>query len=503
MGNVYLQMNNLPEALKYYQRSLAIAYDIENKKLISVNLTNIGNIYKDLNEYDKSLAYSLKSLHMDEELGDKSNMVLSLLSIGESYIKLKNFNKAAGNLERALTIAQEIKAKELIEYSYQNLSELYAAKKEYQKAFKYHKLYFATNESILNEKGNQQIAEMEVRYDTLKKEKEIAVLTTNNELLKKNEEIQKLRVSRERIKANLFIIGFLLLAIIFFLIFKRYLYLFAFWKKLKNVGQFRLMEKIASGAMGTIFKAHGLVKSSEIAAVKILRDEFFTDENSKKRFLQEAAIIDKLEHPHIVKIIERGQSRQSLFFAMEFLLGRTLEAKIKDEGPLPLTESLHIMQQICAALAFIHSEMIIHRDLKPANIMLVEKDGDANFVKLLDFGLAKMELQTRLTQSGNLVGTAEYMPPEQIVDSVFSQAGDIFSLGVIFYRMLCGQTPFSGETAIEIIGNIVKTDPVAIAKVRVGISDELNALVMSMLSKFPGQRPSAEDILKTLQHLAI
>jgi serine/threonine-protein kinase len=226
----------------------------------------------------------------------------------------------------------------------------------------------------------------------------------------------------------------------------------------------------------------------------------FSDENSKKRFKQEAVIIDKLEHPHIIKIIERGESGRQLFTAMEYLEGKTLESKINENKQLSINECLHIMVQISDALVFIHGKNVIHRDLKPANIMLVQNNGSPDFVKLLDFGLARMEFQTRLTRSGNFIGTLEYMSPEQLLNADSSPANDIFSLGVIFYRMLSGVNPFQGETIIEIMREVIKKEPFELLVSRPGIPGKLDYLVMKMMDKRPEQRPSAEAIRDYLLH---
>jgi serine/threonine-protein kinase len=371
---------------------------------------------------------------------------------------------------------------------------LYETRGEYRKALEYYKQYHKSDKEIFNVKSSERITEMQTRYDTLKKEKE-------NEILRNENKIQELRLSRATFSRNAFIIGFFLVSVILTLIFKKYLYLFAFWKKEKYIGQFRLMDQIGSGAMSTIYKAHSIVDKSKIAAVKILRGELFSNENSRQRFNREAVIIDKLEHPHIIQIFARGEAGQKPFIAMEFLKGRTLASKIMAEGKLNLKESLHIMARAADALAFIHSKNIIHRDLKPANIMLIERDGDSNFVKLLDFGLAKMEFQTKLTQSGNFVGTIEYVSPEQLLDADSSPANDIFSLGVTFYKMLSGQSPFPGETVIDIMRKVIKEEPLQVTTFRTDIPGELDNLIMKMLSKKPGQRPTAESVLGTLKSL--
>lgn len=282
---------------------------------------------------------------------------------------------------------------------------------------------------------------------------------------------------------------------------RKYISLSRFWKKQKYVGNFRLLEKLGAGGMGTIYKAKSLSDKTETVAIKVLKEELFEDENNRKRFKQEAAIIDQLDHPNIIKVIERGQSRDTMFIVMELLEGRTLAKKIEEEKRLDLMEGLHIMIQVADAATKIHSKNIIHRDLKPDNIMLIKKDGDPNFVKLLDFGLAKTQYQTRLTQTGMVIGTINYMAPEQISGSDFSGATDIYAMGVMFYEMLTGEKPFKGDTTIDIMRQIVDKTPIALVKHRYEIPMDLNDLVLEMMEKEQEARPHVKDVLERLRRM--
>jgi len=281
----------------------------------------------------------------------------------------------------------------------------------------------------------------------------------------------------------------------------RYLSLASFWKIHKYVGKFKLLDKLGSGGMGTVYKAENTMEKGEKVAIKVLREELFEDEKNRKRFKQEAAIIDQLDHPNIIKVYERGQSRRTMYIAMELLEGKTLTKKIEEESPLDLFEGLHIMVQVTDAVAKIHSKDIIHRDMKPDNVMLVERDHDPNFVKLLDFGLAKMQHQTRLTQTGMVIGTINYMAPEQIAGTEVSGAADIYSIGVMFYEMLTGKKPFEGETSIDIMKEIIEKIPVEPVRCRGEIPLELNELVLRMMSKKKAERPNAEEVLEGLRFI--
>lgn len=280
----------------------------------------------------------------------------------------------------------------------------------------------------------------------------------------------------------------------------KFLYLFAFWKKEKYIGQYRLLEKIAGGGMGSVYKAHYLRDKSEIVAIKVLNEELFADASTKIRFKHEALIIDQLDHPNILKVIERGEYQQRLYIVMEFLKGHTLEKKINDEKIISHDQYLSIMIQVTDALACMHHQDIIHRDLKSQNIMLTEKGGSTNFVKILDFGLARTKTQTRLTETGVLVGTVGYMAPEQISRADFTAASDIHSLGILFYETVTGKKPFTGTTATEIMQKILLDNPVEPRKLRPDISPDLSHLIMNMLEKEPVKRPTAKEILNILKN---
>ncbi|MGE5342924.1 MAG: two-component regulator propeller domain-containing protein [Candidatus Omnitrophota bacterium] len=296
-------------------------------------------------------------------------------------------------------------------------------------------------------------------------------------------------------------IAFSILSYLLIAFFRKYIALASFWKRHKYMGPFRLMDKIGSGGMGTVYKARNMMDKSKVVAVKVLKEEMFSDENSVKRFKQEASIIDQLDHPNIIKIIERGQSKNNLFIAMELLQGKTLTQKITDEKRLEMGEAIHIMRQVSDALAKIHSKNIIHRDIKPDNIMLVTQGEDHNFVKILDFGLAKTQYQTRLTQTGVVMGTICYMAPEQICGKGSMSSSDIYSLGIIFYEMLSGEKPFLGETTIDTMRRIMDSDPIEIERYRPDVPPMLSTLIMNMLEKDREKRPSVLQILDVLANL--
>ncbi|MCP5049324.1 MAG: protein kinase [bacterium] len=297
-------------------------------------------------------------------------------------------------------------------------------------------------------------------------------------------------------------IGSIVILYIVFYFSRKYMRLSIFWKNQTYVANYKLLEKIGAGGMGTVYKAQSLTGKS-LVAIKLLNEDLFQDETVRRRFKQEAAIIDRLDHPNIVRIIERGQSKQTMFIAMELLEGKTLEQKIDEEGPLDMEEALHIMVQIAAGVAEIHARNIVHRDLKPGNIILLEKEENPDFVKLLDFGLAKLKYQTRLTQTGVMIGTIYYMAPEVFGSAGWSGASDIYSLGVMFHEILTGKTPFKGESSMEILGQIMKNQLTEPITERPDIPVRLNRMVVKMMAAESGDRPGIMELLDTLRRFRL
>ena len=164
--------------------------------------------------------------------------------------------------------------------------------------------------------------------------------------------------------------------------------------------------------MGIVYKVNSLIKKSKTFAMKVMREEYLLDEVHKKRFENETRLVDRLEHPNIVKAVERGEDKKKLYLVMELLEGVRLAERLENEEPLSVLDCIHILLQVTDVLVKLHSKSIIHRDLKPENIMLIQKNGDPLFVKLLDFGLARMQTVTHLTEKGQILGTLPYVPPE-------------------------------------------------------------------------------------------
>ena len=216
--------------------------------------------------------------------------------------------------------------------------------------------------------------------------------------------------------------------------------------------RFRIDSQIAAGGFGAIYRATDLRSNAEVA-LKVLLPQLTRDSSVVARFRREGKTLATLRDPHTVTAYELGEADDgTLYIVMELLHGETLYYRFRTRGPLPWQQMVHIARGVCSSLAEAHAAGVVHRDLKPANIHLELRDGDPDFVKVLDFGIAKIvrggELdRTELTQAGTMIGTAEYMSPEQMLGGEMTAASDVYTLGVVLYEMIAGHTPFAHATS--------------------------------------------------------
>ena len=299
----------------------------------------------------------------------------------------------------------------------------------------------------------------------------------------------------------LVVIAFAFLSYLTISFVKTHMRLIAFWKKKSHIGSYEIEEQIGVGGMGIIYKVHSLLDKEKIFAMKVMKDEHLRDEIRKKRFKNESLLVDRLDHPHIVKVYERGEDNNNLYIVMELLEGETLADRFEQKKYPTVTQCVHIMRQIADILVNLYREDIIHRDLKPENIMLIIQDEDADYVKLLDFGIARTQTFTHLTETGQVIGTLPYMPPEVISDGLHSPAADIYSLGVIGYEMLTRSKPFPGDNPVEILNRIVNITPHHPIDTNPLIPHKLNYLILRMIAKDPGHRPDASQVLSILNNI--
>jgi serine/threonine-protein kinase len=255
-------------------------------------------------------------------------------------------------------------------------------------------------------------------------------------------------------------------------------------------GSYRLESLIGEGAMGRVYQAHHLQLRKKVA-VKILRANLVSDTTVVKRFEREALAASRLNHPNSISIFGFGQEDNGdlLWMAMEFVQGRDLGIIIAEDSPLSIQRVVRIMSQTCEALDEAHSANVIHRDLKPANVVVFDHRHTKDFVKVLDFGIAKItdpgEDYQPLTRDGIVCGTPAYMSPEQVQGFELDNRSDLFSLGIILYQMLTNQLPFFAESAVEVATKIVIDEPTPPSEARTDWSypAELEAVVLKLLSK--------------------
>ena len=257
-------------------------------------------------------------------------------------------------------------------------------------------------------------------------------------------------------------------------------------------GKFRIDVQLGRGAMGTVYRATQLNLERPVA-MKVMRSDILSNPVAIERFKREALAIARLKHPRIVSIYDYGVAPEvGAYIVMEYLEGRPLNAEVKAMGPLPLEQGIRWMRQVCSAVAVAHSAGVIHRDLKPHNIFL-ETTQDGPFVKVLDFGLAKLQRGSEegigsLTKSGTLVGSPPYMSPEQCEDLPLDAQSDIYSLGCVFYEMVAGRTPFVGSSPIDTLVKHMNEIPAPPSNYNPDVPSAVDVVLLKALSKHKHDR---------------
>jgi serine/threonine-protein kinase len=227
-------------------------------------------------------------------------------------------------------------------------------------------------------------------------------------------------------------------------------------------GRYKILEKLGQGGMGVVYLAEHVLIEKKVA-VKVLVGDFAQRRDLVQRFAREAKAASKIGHENIINITDFGETPSgSAFFAMEHLEGRDLGRLLRAEGALAIPRVVRIIGQVCRALGAAHAKGIVHRDLKPDNVFLVERDGRRDFVKVLDFGLAKVSVLhegSRLTRTGMIFGTAEYMSPEQARGDAADHRADVYSTGCLLYEMLTGDVPFRATSFMGIVRKQIEEQP--------------------------------------------
>ena len=259
--------------------------------------------------------------------------------------------------------------------------------------------------------------------------------------------------------------------------------------------RYEIIEKIGNGGMATVYKSKDRVLNRYVA-VKILRDEFTTDEEFIKRFRIEAQSAASLTHPNIVSIFDVGNEGSLYYIVMELIKGKTLKEIITEEnGPLPWKWSLNVVTQIASALETAHKNNIVHRDIKPHNIIITE-DGIA---KVTDFGIAKAVSNSTITAFGTTIGSVHYFSPEHARGGYTDAKSDLYSLGVVMYEMLTGRVPFDADTPVSVALKHMQEEPVEPKELNENIPQVVNDIIMKAMQKDVNLRyQSATEMLKDL-----
>ncbi|MCP4549336.1 MAG: serine/threonine protein kinase, partial [bacterium] len=264
--------------------------------------------------------------------------------------------------------------------------------------------------------------------------------------------------------------------------------------KAKQLGQYRLMERLGGGGMGVVYEAeHVLLKRP--CAIKLIKPENEADATAIAHFEKEVKITAKLTHWNTVEIYDYGHTDDGTFYyVMELLPGMSLEELVRDHGPLPPERVVHLMRQVCGALQEAHDVGLIHRDIKPANIFAAHRGGVHDVAKLLDFGLVKdavdrPESRGKMARQGSFSGTPLYMSPEQAsaYDEVDGRA-DLYSLGAVAYHLLTGQPPFSGSNVVELLTAHARSEVAAPSTLNADVPKDVDEVVLKCLAKDSSER---------------
>ena len=259
-------------------------------------------------------------------------------------------------------------------------------------------------------------------------------------------------------------------------------------------GRYRLDRKLGGGGMADVWLAEDQELGRKVA-IKMLHDRYANDTQFVERFRREATHAAGLSHPNVVSIFDRGEAGGSYFIVMEYVEGRTLKELIVTRGPCPVPVAISYVRQVLAALRYAHRNGIVHRDIKPHNV-LVDHEGR---VKVADFGIARAG-SSQMTEAGSIIGTAQYLSPEQARGAPVDESSDLYSTGILLFELLTGKVPFTGETPVEIAMKHLSQVPPAPSSIRSEVPHDLDLVVLRALAKEPADRyRSAKEMDRDLE----
>ena len=261
-------------------------------------------------------------------------------------------------------------------------------------------------------------------------------------------------------------------------------------------GRYKVLNRIGSGGMAEVYCAEDLQLGRNVA-LKVLHPRFAEDEEFVERFRREASSAAGLQHQHVVSVYDRGEWDGTYYIAMEYMHGRSLKNIIQEEAPLEPARAIDLTMQVLRAARFAHRRGVIHRDLKPHNV-IVDDSGTAPHAKVTDFGIARAGASD-MTETGSIMGTAQYLSPEQAQGHAVSATSDLYSVGIVLYELLTGRVPFEGESAVTIALKQVNEHAVPPSAFNPAVTPDLEAVVMRALEKNPARRfPDAQAFMDAL-----
>lgn len=274
----------------------------------------------------------------------------------------------------------------------------------------------------------------------------------------------------------------------------------------KQLGRWIIDEELGGGAMGKVFRAHAADAPEEVRAIKVLAADLVRDKVARQRFQRETELLCNLDHPNIVRFDGAGVEGETLYYVMEYISGNDCESRLRQIGRWPWAEVLDLAIQVTRGLKYAHDHGVVHRDLKPANLLLQKVDPDSTNgadtnsvgfqVKIADFGVARaFSHQGEITGSGQFIGTALYMAPEQAAGKPATKRSDFYALGCVLYTLLTGRPPFNGTSLAEMVHKHQFVQPERASRLLVDLPHDLDDLITLLLSKDPAKRPADGSVL--------
>ena len=259
-------------------------------------------------------------------------------------------------------------------------------------------------------------------------------------------------------------------------------------------GRYELLELVGRGGMSSVWKAHDRLLD-RVVAIKVLHEHYTQDEEYVERFRREARSVAQVSHPNIVTVIDRGEDGGRQYIVFEYVDGENLKQLIEREGPLPVRDALLLALQMARALGFAHDRGLIHRDVKPQNVLL----NDEGQAKMTDFGIARSVDVDGVTVTGTVLGTSEYIAPEQARGQRVDAHTDVYSLGVVLYELLTGAVPFSGESFVTVALQHVNEPPPDVLDHRPDCPPRVALLIERAMDKNPDDRPTMDELMNELE----